>query len=75
MEGWHRAQPPRPAAEPPPTLVVHGDLDEVIPVGNAAALATRWPGADVEVLAGCAHALMAQEPERAAALIRRLAQD
>jgi pimeloyl-ACP methyl ester carboxylesterase len=72
MEGWHRE---RGAASPsattaPPTLILHGDSDEVIPVANAAPLAARWPGAEVEVLAGGGHALMAQEAERVAGRIR-----
>jgi pimeloyl-ACP methyl ester carboxylesterase len=57
-------------AEPPPTLIVHGDRDVVIPPANARALAGRWPGARVELFAGCGHALMAQEPQRIAELIR-----
>ena len=75
MARWHRDERPvRPApAESPPTLVAHGDLDVVIPAANAAALAAHWPGAQVEILPGCAHALMAQEPQRAAGLIRALA--
>jgi pimeloyl-ACP methyl ester carboxylesterase len=77
MEAWHRDGPPAgdEAVEPPPTLVLHGDLDVVIPPANAEALARRWPGARVEVLAGCAHALMAQEPERVAESIRALVLD
>ena len=58
-----------------PALVAHGDLDAVIPPANAKALAARWPGARVEVLAGCGHALMAQEPRRIADLIAALADD
>ena len=74
MASWHREpQPPLSADAIPPTLVAHGDLDAVIPAGNATALAARWPGAQVEILPGCAHALMAQEPQRAAGLIRALA--
>jgi 3-oxoadipate enol-lactonase len=75
MARWHRDErPSQPApAKPPPTLVVHGDLDAVIPPANAAALASHWPGAQVEILPGCAHALMAQEPQRTADLIRALA--
>jgi len=74
MEAWHReARPAGPAGPTPPTLVLHGELDEVIPAANAELVASRWPGARVEVLAGCGHALMAQEPERAAGLIRALA--
>lgn len=73
MEAWHREGPsPDALDQAPPTLIAHGDLDEVIPVGNAEQLARRWPGARVEILAGCGHALMAQEPERVADLIRTL---
>lgn len=71
MEAWHRdGMTPPAAGEAPPALVLHGELDEVIPVGNAEALAAHWPGAGVEVFAGCGHGLMAQEPRRAAAAIR-----
>ena len=77
MEAWHRdgsaPDDGAPGAEPArPTLVLHGDLDKVIPVANAPLLAERWPGAQVEILEGCGHALMAQEPQRAAAAIRDL---
>jgi pimeloyl-ACP methyl ester carboxylesterase len=76
MEAWHRDAPSArdgvPAAEPPPTVVLHGDLDEVIPVANAQLLKEGWPGAQVGVLEGCGHALMAQEPQRVAAAIRSL---
>ncbi len=75
MARWHRDERPSQAApvESSPTLVAHGDLDAVIPAANAAALAAHWPGAEVEILPGCAHAVMAQEPERTAVLIRALA--
>jgi len=70
MESWHRdgIAAPEPG-EVSPTLVLHGDRDEVIPVANAEALAASWRGARVEVFAGCGHALMAQEPRRVAAAI------
>lgn len=73
MKSWHRVEQSRSPGEPLPTLVVHGDLDAVIPAANARALATRWPGARVEILPGCAHAPMAQAPQRVAALIGSLA--
>ncbi len=75
MVRWHRDERPSQLApaKPPPTLVAHGDLDAVIPPANAPALAVHWSGARVEVLPGCAHALMAQEPQRLAVLIRALA--
>jgi 3-oxoadipate enol-lactonase len=70
MEAWHRENLPRPEGEPPPTLVVHGSLDVVIPVANATALAARFPGARVEIVEGCGHAVMAQEPERVVESVR-----
>jgi pimeloyl-ACP methyl ester carboxylesterase len=75
MASWHRDGPVSllAAAQAPPTLVAHGDLDVVIPAANAAVLGARWPDAQVEILSGCAHGLMAQEPQRLADLIRSLA--
>ena len=55
--------------EPPPTLILHGALDEVIPAANAALLAARWPGARVELFESCGHALMAQEYQRTVDLL------
>lgn len=73
MESWHGAEQEGHAGEdPPPTLIAHGDLDVVIPAANATALARLRPGAQVEILHGCAHALMAQEPRRLADSIRTL---
>ncbi|HEX7279325.1 MAG TPA: alpha/beta hydrolase [Solirubrobacterales bacterium] len=60
MEAWHRDDRPPPAA-PPPTLVLHGREDRVIPATNAEPLAARW-GAQAEIFDGCGHAFMAQEP-------------
>ena len=75
MARWHRDErPSQPTpAKPPPTLVAHGALDAVIPSANATALAAHWPIAQVEILPGCAHALMAQEPRRLVNLIRAIA--
>jgi len=39
-----------------PTLVLHGDADELNPFANAPLLAGRIPGARLEVLAGARHA-------------------
>jgi len=73
MDAWHREPQPRlGGGDVPPTLIVHGELDAVIPAANAEPLAARWPGARVELLDGCGHALMAQEPETAVGLIRAL---
>jgi 3-oxoadipate enol-lactonase len=66
--GAGAADPP----EAPPTLVVHGTEDEVIPAANAALLAARWGAARTELVDGAAHAVMAQEPQRVAAAISGL---
>jgi pimeloyl-ACP methyl ester carboxylesterase len=73
MSAWHRSGVGDPgAAAVPPTVVVHGDEDVVIPAANAAPLAARWPGARIELIPGGAHAVMAQEPQRVAAAIGQL---
>ena len=65
MEAWHREQRPAPRTAPP-TLVVHGGEDRVIPAANAALSAERWGAAAPEVFSGCGHAVMAQQPEAVA---------
>ncbi len=47
-----------------PTLVLHGDEDAVVDVRNAELLATRVPGARLELYPGCGHLLFWEEPER-----------
>lgn len=71
MAAWHRQD--RRLPEPgrvPPTVVLHGEDDVVIPAANAPLLAARWPGAAVQTFAGGGHAVMAQEPLRIAAAVR-----
>lgn len=65
---WRDREPP-PLGPRPPAVVLHGALDRLVAIGNAAPLAERW-GARLEVFDQCAHAVMTQEPERAAAAIR-----
>ncbi|MEZ5077874.1 MAG: alpha/beta fold hydrolase [Solirubrobacterales bacterium] len=69
MDAWHRAERPAPPAERPPTVVVHGAEDVVIPAANAAPLGERWGAERVERIVGCGHAVMAQQPARVAALL------
>jgi len=70
MEAWHAEdRPPPAAAGRPPTVVVHGAEDAVIPAANTAPLASRWAASRVELIGGCGHAAMAQQPDRVAALI------
>lgn len=66
LVAWRDREPP-PIAAPPPALVLHGALDRLVSVGNAVPLGERW-GARVEIFEESAHAAMAQEPLRAAAL-------
>lgn len=73
MAAWHADGVGEASGAVPPTVVVHGEGDVVIPAANAERLATHWPGARVELIAGAAHAVMAQEPQRVAAAIVALA--
>jgi pimeloyl-ACP methyl ester carboxylesterase len=70
MEAWHREEPDAAVVGDTGVLVLHGTEDVVIPPANAPRLAERWPGARVELFEGCGHALMAQQPQRVAELIR-----
>jgi 3-oxoadipate enol-lactonase len=45
-----------------PALVVHGELDRVIPLANGRLLAERMPGAELVVLPGQAHVPMLEQP-------------
>lgn len=65
MDAWHEGETP----EPPevPTLAAAGELDRVIPPGNAYLMIEQ--GGWLATFAGGGHAFMAQEPLRLAALI------
>jgi poly(3-hydroxyalkanoate) depolymerase len=52
-----------------PTLIVAGDDDPSVPVGNARMLAARLPDARVHVLKGGGHLFLLDEPENAIAPI------
>ena len=52
-----------------PTLILHGDLDEMLVVANARHIAGLMPGARLEILEGVGHLFWIEEPERSAALI------
>ncbi len=70
MVSWHSTeQPPPDSSAIPPTLVLHGSADLVIPPENFGALAARWNAPQVELFPECAHAFFSQEPRRAARLI------
>jgi pimeloyl-ACP methyl ester carboxylesterase len=45
-----------------PALVIHGELDRVVPVSNGRLLAARLPRAELVLLPNCGHAPMLEEP-------------
>jgi 3-oxoadipate enol-lactonase len=53
-----------------PTLVVHGTLDELLPVANANVIAGLIPGARLEIFDGVGHLFFLERPERTAELLR-----
>jgi 3-oxoadipate enol-lactonase len=56
-----------------PTLVVHGTVDQVLPVQNGHIVAGLIPGARLETLEGVGHLFFWERPEYAAELIRATA--
>jgi 3-oxoadipate enol-lactonase len=54
----------------PPTLVVHGTEDQMLPVANAHLIAERIPGARLEIMEEVGHLFFWEEPERSAELVR-----
>ena len=53
-----------------PSLVVHGTEDQMLSVDNGRMIASRIPGARLEVLDGVGHLFWVEEPVRSAELIR-----
>jgi 3-oxoadipate enol-lactonase len=53
-----------------PTLVVHGDQDQMLNVANGRRIAELIPGSRLEVLEGVGHLFWVEEPERSAQLVR-----
>jgi pimeloyl-ACP methyl ester carboxylesterase len=47
-----------------PTLVLHGELDALAPVGNARFLAARIPNSQLQIIAGAGHAFALEAPEQ-----------
>ncbi len=69
IAAWHATRPVRVPVAAPPVVAVAGAADVVIPAVNLERLAARWPGARTEVIDGAGHGVMAQEPQRVAALV------
>jgi 3-oxoadipate enol-lactonase len=53
-----------------PTLIVHGTLDQMLPVQNGHMIAELIPDAHLEILDGVGHLFFWEQPERAAELVR-----
>ncbi|MGO4343850.1 alpha/beta fold hydrolase, partial [Pedococcus sp. 2YAF34] len=47
-----------------PTIVIAGELDALVPVGDAKALATSIPRARLHVIVGSGHLLNVEQPEQ-----------
>jgi 3-oxoadipate enol-lactonase len=56
-----------------PTLVIHGTVDELLPVQNGELIASRMPGSQLEIFEGVGHLFFWERPERSAELVRALA--
>ena len=52
-----------------PTLVLTGDADRLIPMGNSLLLAGRIPGARLEVLPGGGHDFPTEQPDEVASIL------
>ena len=52
-----------------PTLIVHGDRDQLVPVGNADILRQRIAGSQVRIIAGVGHMFFWEKPEESAEAI------
>jgi pimeloyl-ACP methyl ester carboxylesterase len=54
----------------PPTLVIHGTLDQMLPVQNGHMVAELIPDSQLEIFDGVGHLFFWEQPERAAELVR-----
>ncbi len=59
----------------PPTLVVAGDDDPVVPLANARLLANRIPDCRLHVVAGGGHLILLDQPEVVAPVVREFLLD
>jgi pimeloyl-ACP methyl ester carboxylesterase len=54
----------------PPTLVIHGTEDQMLPVQNGQLIASRIPGARLEIFEDVGHLFFVERPARSAELVR-----
>lgn len=53
-----------------PVLVMHGDMDKIVPLEAGRALAAKLPDAEFQVLEGCGHVPTLTQPKKVAGAIR-----
>jgi pimeloyl-ACP methyl ester carboxylesterase len=53
-----------------PSLVIHGTLDQMLPLENAKLIASLIPGAQLEILDGTGHLFFWEQPQHSAELVR-----
>jgi pimeloyl-ACP methyl ester carboxylesterase len=53
-----------------PTLIIHGTLDQMLPVQNGRMIAGLIPDSQLEIFEGIGHLFFWEQPERAAELVR-----
>jgi pimeloyl-ACP methyl ester carboxylesterase len=52
-----------------PTLVVHGELDALVPPANGRTIAGRIPGAELVLVPNANHVLMTDQPEHVSTVL------
>lgn len=57
-----------------PTLVLHGTVDQMLPVANAELIASKIPGAGLHLMPDVGHVFWWERPEETAALLREHAE-
>ncbi len=65
----HRTDPALAVLAERPVLLVHGEIDRVVPVGNVRALAERYPKWRFEEIPSTGHLLPIEAPKRLASLL------
>jgi pimeloyl-ACP methyl ester carboxylesterase len=58
-----------------PTLVIHGDVDPLVPHANGETLAGRIPGARLRTIRNCGHLVMLEQPAELSAALRAFLSD
>jgi pimeloyl-ACP methyl ester carboxylesterase len=53
-----------------PTLIIWGDRDRLVPLGDVRGVTQRFPNARLEVITNCGHMPMIEEPDATIALMR-----